>query len=150
MVEAAGSGEGAPAGERWAMSSRPQATVAGDGMNDDGPSVAAVEDTDLFTGWQGGSWRIRPVAGSEAPALNLADGEYDVTSAAAAGPYDAYLVFRSSPPLNSSVVSISNLLNVTTTTVTESNAVNPVVPIAVDPLVFAPVVGDLIPTCRLA
>ncbi|EEE51285.1 hypothetical protein OsJ_32196 [Oryza sativa Japonica Group] len=65
---------GAPAGERWAMSSRPQATVAGDGMNDDGPSAAAVEDTDLFTGWQGGSWRIRPVAGSEAPALNLADG----------------------------------------------------------------------------
>uniref|UniRef100_A0A0E0BCU2 Uncharacterized protein n=1 Tax=Oryza glumipatula TaxID=40148 RepID=A0A0E0BCU2_9ORYZ len=80
-----------------------------------------------------------------------AQQEYDVTSAAAAaGPCDAYLVFCSSPPLNASVVSISNLLNVTATTVTESNAVDPVVPIAVDPLVFAPVVGDLIPTCRLA
>ncbi|BAS93908.1 Os05g0399900, partial [Oryza sativa Japonica Group] len=42
--------------------------------------------------------------------------EYDVTSAAAAGPCDAYLVFRSSLPLYASAVSISNLLNVTATT----------------------------------
>uniref|UniRef100_I1P0V0 NFP/LYK4/5 first LysM domain-containing protein n=1 Tax=Oryza glaberrima TaxID=4538 RepID=I1P0V0_ORYGL len=76
--------------------------------------------------------------------------EYDVTSATATGPCDAYLVFRCSPPLYASAISISNLLKITATAVTESNAVDPVTPVAADPLVLAPVVGDLIPTRRLA
>uniref|UniRef100_A0A0D9ZYN3 NFP/LYK4/5 first LysM domain-containing protein n=1 Tax=Oryza glumipatula TaxID=40148 RepID=A0A0D9ZYN3_9ORYZ len=69
-----------------------------------------------------------------------AQQEYDVTSAATAGPCDAYLVFRSSPPLYASAVSISNLLNVTATAVTESNAVDPITPVAADPLVLAPII----------
>ncbi|EEE66542.1 hypothetical protein OsJ_23044 [Oryza sativa Japonica Group] len=41
---------------------------------------------------------------------------------ATAGPCDAYLVFRSSPPLYASAVSIFNLLNVTATPATRSSA----------------------------
>nr|AAT85137.1 hypothetical protein [Oryza sativa Japonica Group]AAU10809.1 hypothetical protein [Oryza sativa Japonica Group] len=54
--------------------------------------------------------------GEEAARGRGEEEEYDVTSAAAAGPCDAYLVFRSSLPLYASAVSISNLLNVTATT----------------------------------
>jgi hypothetical protein len=89
-------------------------------------------------------------AGEGHQQLPWAQQEYEVTSAATAGPCDAYLVFRSSPPLYASAVSISNLLNVTATAVTESNAVDLITPVAADPLVLAPVVGDLIPTYRLA
>ncbi|EAY84835.1 hypothetical protein OsI_06201 [Oryza sativa Indica Group] len=60
-------------------------------------------------------------------------------SAAAAAPCDAYLVFRSSPPLYASAVSISYLLNVAAAAVADSNAVDPVAPVAADRLVLAPV-----------
>uniref|UniRef100_A0A0E0JWP9 Protein kinase domain-containing protein n=1 Tax=Oryza punctata TaxID=4537 RepID=A0A0E0JWP9_ORYPU len=62
----------------------------------------------------------------------------NATSAAAA-PCDAYLLFRSSPPLYASAVSISYLLNATAAAVADSNAVDPVSPVAADRLVLAPV-----------
>uniref|UniRef100_A0A0E0H404 Uncharacterized protein n=1 Tax=Oryza nivara TaxID=4536 RepID=A0A0E0H404_ORYNI len=54
-------------------------------------------------------------AGEGHQQLPWAQQEYEVTSAATAGPCDTYLMFRSSPPLYASAVSIFNLLNVTAT-----------------------------------
>ncbi|XP_040376853.1 protein LYK5 [Oryza brachyantha] len=60
-------------------------------------------------------------------------------AAAAAASCDAYLVFRSAPPLYASAVSISYLLNVTPAAVADASAVDPVSPVAADRLVLAPV-----------
>ncbi|KAF0935698.1 hypothetical protein E2562_035746 [Oryza meyeriana var. granulata] len=64
---------------------------------------------------------------------------YTCNATAAVATCDAYLVFRASPPLYASAVSISYLLNVTPAAVAAANAVDPVTPVDVDRLVLAPV-----------
>jgi serine/threonine protein kinase len=58
---------------------------------------------------------------------------------AAAPSCDSYLVFRSSPPLYASPVSISYLLNSSVTATASANAVPTVTPLAASTLVLAPV-----------
>ncbi|KAL5207076.1 hypothetical protein ABZP36_031511 [Zizania latifolia] len=68
---------------------------------------------------------------------------YSCNATAAAGgapprPCDAYLVYRSAPPLYASAVSISYLLNVTPAAVAGANAVATVSPVDADRLVLVP------------
>uniref|UniRef100_A0A0D9VD86 Protein kinase domain-containing protein n=1 Tax=Leersia perrieri TaxID=77586 RepID=A0A0D9VD86_9ORYZ len=62
------------------------------------------------------------------------------TTTSPSPPCDAYLIFRSSPPLYSSAVSISFLLNTTASTLAAFNSIDdPVTPIPSSHLVLAPI-----------
>uniref|UniRef100_A0A0E0AJZ6 Histone-binding protein RBBP4-like N-terminal domain-containing protein n=1 Tax=Oryza glumipatula TaxID=40148 RepID=A0A0E0AJZ6_9ORYZ len=78
-------------------------------------AVAAQAQQEYEVTSSSSSLPSRRGAGEGHQQLPWAQQEYEVTSAATAGPCDTYLVFRSSPPLYASAVSISNLLNVTAT-----------------------------------